>query len=103
MCAEGSQLVATHSPVLVTLPAATSPGEWGIRRVDHFDDIDLVANWRSYLEAPERYLRHLRHLRHLRDLRDLRASCAPPAHRLTPPVRRKTRPQDACLTATGRA
>jgi len=23
------------------------------------DDLDLVASWRSYLDAPERYLRHL--------------------------------------------
>jgi predicted ATPase len=62
MRAEGSQVVvATHSPVVVSLPGATllELGDWGLRRVDQYDDLDLVANWRSYLEAPERYLRHL--------------------------------------------
>jgi predicted ATPase len=60
--AEGSQVVvATHSPVVASLPGATllELGDWGIRRVDRYDDLDLVASWRSYLEAPDRYLRHL--------------------------------------------
>jgi predicted ATPase len=60
--AEGSQVVvATHSPVVASLPGATllELGDWGIRRVDRFDDLDLVASWRSYLDAPDRYLRHL--------------------------------------------
>ena len=59
---EGSQVVvATHSPLLITLPGATllELGEWGIRQVASADALDLVANWRSYLEAPERFLRHL--------------------------------------------
>jgi len=59
---EGSQVVvATHSPLLVTLPAATllEVGDWGIRTVESYEDLDLVQTWRSYLEAPGRFLRHL--------------------------------------------
>jgi proline dehydrogenase len=46
---EGSQVVlATHSPVLVSLPGATllEVGDWGIRRVDSADDLELVQEWR---------------------------------------------------------
>ncbi|MGH9034965.1 MAG: AAA family ATPase, partial [Acidimicrobiia bacterium] len=59
---EGSQVVvATHSPLLVTLPGATllELGDWGIRTVPSYEDLDLVQTWRSYLDAPGRYLRHL--------------------------------------------
>lgn len=59
---EGSQVVvATHSPVVASLPGATllELGEWGIRQVARYEDLDLVTSWRSYLEAPTRYLRHL--------------------------------------------
>lgn len=59
---EGSQVVlATHSPVLVSLPGATllEVGDWGIRRVDSADDLELVQEWRAFLDAPERFLRHL--------------------------------------------
>ncbi len=62
MRAEGSQLVvATHSPILMSLPGATilEVGDWGIRAVDGYDSIDLVQSWRAFLEAPERYLRYL--------------------------------------------
>ena len=62
MSREGSQVVvATHSPVLVSLPGATlfELGDWGIRRVGSYDDLDVVQNWKSFLEAPPRYLRHL--------------------------------------------
>lgn len=62
MSREGSQVVvATHSPVLVSLPGATlfELGDWGIRRVDSYDDLEVVQNWKSFLEAPPRYLRHL--------------------------------------------
>jgi predicted ATPase len=58
---EGAQVVcATHSPVLAALPGATilEVGEWGIRETS-WDDLVLVANWRSYLEDPRRYLRHV--------------------------------------------
>jgi predicted ATPase len=59
---EGSQVVvATHSPLLVTLPEATllELGDWGIRTISSYEDLDLVQTWRSYLDAPGRYLRHL--------------------------------------------
>ena len=59
---EGSQvIVATHSPLLVSLPEATllEVGDWGIRRVDAPEDLELVRNWRDFLDAPPRYLRYL--------------------------------------------
>jgi predicted ATPase len=59
---EGSQVVvATHSPVVASLPGATllELGDWGLRPVARYDDLDLVTSWRSYLESPDRYLRHL--------------------------------------------
>ncbi|HEY2381330.1 MAG TPA: AAA family ATPase [Terriglobia bacterium] len=62
MCREGSQIiVATHSPLLASLPGATllELGEQGIRRVDSFDDLSLVQNWRLFLGDPHRFLRHL--------------------------------------------
>lgn len=58
---EGSQVVvATHSPLLLALPGATvlELGDWGWR-TSSFPELDLVADWRSYLTSPERYLRHL--------------------------------------------
>ena len=61
MRAQGSQvLVATHSPLLASLPGATllELGEWGARTAS-YDELELVRNWRSYLEAPQRWLRHL--------------------------------------------
>ena len=57
----GAQVVcATHSPVLAALPGATifELGEWGVRETA-WDDLVLVANWRSYLTDPQRYLRHV--------------------------------------------
>ncbi|MEU4604587.1 AAA family ATPase [Kribbella sp. NPDC023972] len=57
----GSQVVcATHSPVIAALPGATilEVGEWGLRRTT-WDELQLVENWRAYLQAPERYLRHV--------------------------------------------
>ncbi len=57
----GSQvLCATHSPVIAALPGATilEVGEWGIRRTT-WEDLELVQNWKAYLQAPERYLRHI--------------------------------------------
>jgi predicted ATPase len=59
---EGSQvIVATHSPLLVSLPEATllEIGDWGTRRVESADDLELVRAWRDFLEAPRRYLRYL--------------------------------------------
>lgn len=53
-------LCATHSPVLTALPGATilEVGDWGLRETT-WDDLVLVANWRSYLTDPRRYLRHV--------------------------------------------
>lgn len=57
----GSQVVmATHSPVLAALPGADllRLDDNGITPVA-YDDTDLVRSWRSFLKAPQRYLRHL--------------------------------------------
>jgi predicted ATPase len=61
LVAGGSQVVlSTHSPILAAIPGADlyEIGEWGIRDCA-FDDLDLVRNWRAFLDSPERYLRHL--------------------------------------------
>lgn len=61
IAAEGGQvLCATHSPVLASLPGASilEVGPWGMRPAA-WDDLELVQHWRSYLAAPDRYLRHL--------------------------------------------
>lgn len=58
----GSQIVlATHSPILASLPDATllHLDEHGINPVS-YDDSDLVTSWRSFLASPTSYLRHLR-------------------------------------------
>lgn len=58
--AGGQVVAATHSPLLTALPGATllELGEWGIRRTT-WDDLDVVAHWRAFLDDPARYLRHL--------------------------------------------
>lgn len=59
--AGGSQIVlSTHSPILAAFPGADlyEVGDWGIRR-SAYDDLNLVTTWRSFLDAPERYLRHI--------------------------------------------
>ena len=59
---EGSQvIVATHSPLLVSLPGATllQLGEDGIAKVESYDELALVKDWRAFLAGPGRYLRHL--------------------------------------------
>lgn len=59
--AAGSQVIlSTHSPILAALPDADlyDVGPWGIRRSD-YDDLDLVVNWRLFLDGPGRFLRHL--------------------------------------------
>lgn len=54
-------ILSTHSPVLASLPRATlyELDDTGLHRRE-WDDLDLVQHYRSYLAAPERYLRHLR-------------------------------------------
>jgi predicted ATPase len=62
MRAEGSQvIVATHSPLIASLPGAAliEVGEWGLRRVERYDDLDLVGSWRTFMAQPQAYLRHL--------------------------------------------
>jgi predicted ATPase len=59
---EGSQvIVATHSPLLASLPGATllEFGDDGMRKVDSYDEVALVKDWRLFLGGPDRYLRHL--------------------------------------------
>ncbi|MFC9561436.1 AAA family ATPase [Agromyces sp. NPDC056965] len=61
MVARGTQIIcATHSPVLASVPGATilELGEWGIRETT-WEELELVAHWRGYLDDPRRYLRHL--------------------------------------------
>ncbi|MFY0406321.1 AAA family ATPase [Solicola sp. PLA-1-18] len=56
----GQVLCATHSPVLASLPGArvVEVGPWGLRE-STWEDLDLVAHWRAFLDSPDRYLRHL--------------------------------------------
>ena len=61
LVAEGSQFViATHSPLLLAFPGARiyELSEDGITEAA-FEDTDVVQLSRSFLEAPERFLRHL--------------------------------------------
>ncbi|WP_256795759.1 AAA family ATPase [Terrabacter sp. Ter38] len=55
-------LIATHSPVVASLPGALilEFDEDGIHE-RAWDDLDVVDHHRRFLEAPERYLRHLRY------------------------------------------
>ncbi len=61
MRAEGSQLiVATHSPLIAALPDATllELGDWGIRET-RWEQLDLVRQWRGFMDRPDLFLRHL--------------------------------------------
>ncbi|WP_197028929.1 AAA family ATPase [Blastococcus sp. URHD0036] len=61
LVARGAQVVvATHSPVLAALPGAhvLEIGPWGMRTA-RWDELELTANWRQFLGAPESFLRHL--------------------------------------------
>jgi predicted ATPase len=61
LATSGSQVIcATHSPVIAALPDARilEVGEWGIRE-STWDELELVQNWRSYLQTPQRFLRHI--------------------------------------------
>ena len=62
VAAGGSQIVlSTHSPVLAAIDGAVilELTEDSYRRSE-WEDLDLVRSWRSFMDAPERYLRHLR-------------------------------------------
>jgi predicted ATPase len=55
----GGQVVrATHSPLLAALPGATllELGDFGMRPTT-WDELELVAHWRRFLERPGLYLR----------------------------------------------
>jgi predicted ATPase len=61
LVARGAQVVvATHSPVLAALPGAhlLEVGPWGLRPAI-WDELELTANWRQFLRAPDSFLRHL--------------------------------------------
>ncbi|WP_344191919.1 AAA family ATPase [Pedococcus aerophilus] len=61
VAAPGRQvLVATHSPIVASLPGARilQLDESGIHEVA-WEDLDVVEHYRRYLESPGRYLRHL--------------------------------------------
>lgn len=53
-------IVATHSPVIAATPGATilEVGDWGLRR-STWEDLELVQNWRDFLDSPEVFLRPL--------------------------------------------
>ena len=53
-------VVATHSPLLTALPGATilELNQHGIHAVE-WRQLDIVANWRRFLDTPDTYLRHL--------------------------------------------
>lgn len=53
-------IMSTHSPVLAALPNAQilEVGPWGLRP-RAWEELELVANWRSFLASPERYLKHI--------------------------------------------
>ena len=53
-------MVATHSPLLMSLPGALiyELSDEGIAPVD-YDDVRAVALWRAFLAAPERMLDRL--------------------------------------------
>lgn len=52
-------VMATHSPVLASAEGArvVELGEWGIRD-STWDDLDMVAHWRRFLDDPRRYTRY---------------------------------------------
>lgn len=57
----GAQVIcATHSPILAATPGAEiiEIGDDGFRRTQ-WEELELVAHWRRYLENPYFYLRHL--------------------------------------------
>jgi predicted ATPase len=59
--AEGAQfIVATHSPLLMAFPEALLYELDGDGLTEHdYDELEVVQLWRSFLDAPERFLRHL--------------------------------------------
>jgi predicted ATPase len=61
LAAAGSQvIVATHSPVLASVPGATilELGDWGLRPAQ-WAELEIVQSWRGFLDDPRLYLRYL--------------------------------------------
>jgi len=57
----GAQVtVATHSPIIAAVPGARllELGDWGIRPA-LWQDLELVTEWREFLQEPRSFLRHL--------------------------------------------
>lgn len=57
----GSQVImSTHSPLLASIPEARlyEMDEEGLASRE-YDNLDMVRNWRLFLDAPDRFLRHL--------------------------------------------
>ena len=52
-------IMATHSPVLARAEGAklVEVGEWGLRE-STWDRLDMVDQWRRFLQEPQRYLRY---------------------------------------------
>ncbi len=52
-------LVATHSPLIAATPGARllEVGEWGLRECA-WDDLELVQNWKGFLDDPQLFLRY---------------------------------------------
>ena len=62
LVAGGAQVVvATHSPIVAALPGAQllEVGGWGLRPA-RWEELELTANWRQFLDSPQAFLRHLR-------------------------------------------
>lgn len=56
----GSQVIlSTHSPILAAMPGAQlyQLGDWGLRE-STYDDLEMVKNWRVFLDSPKRFLHH---------------------------------------------
>lgn len=56
-----SQVVlSTHSPLVASLPGPDiyEVGPWGLR-ASAWEDLELVNSWRSFLDAPERFLKYI--------------------------------------------
>ena len=57
---DAQAIVATHSPVVAAVPGARilEVGEWGYREVA-WADLELVQNWKGFLDDPQLYLQYL--------------------------------------------
>ena len=53
-------IIATHSPLLMAIPGAQlyELGDHGVS-TRSYDELEVVGQWRSFLDAPDRFLRYL--------------------------------------------